>query len=64
MRLELNAERVERGEIAGAWRVSAWRGNDYLGEEAFLFYNKREALARAREIIKKRGGLGIYARIA
>lgn len=62
MRIELNAEKVERGEIAGAWRVSAWRGSDYLGEEAFLFYNKREALSKAREIIKERGGLGLYAR--
>ena len=61
-RLELSIERVKSGEIAGAWEVTAWRGSDYLGRSAFLFYSKRDALRVARETIKEKGGLGIYAR--
>lgn len=62
MRVSLNAEKVKSGEIAGAWRVSAWRGDTYLGECAYLFHTKKSALSTARETIKERGGLGIYAR--
>lgn len=61
-RVELMAERVKSGEIAGAWEVTAWRGSDYLGRSAYLFYTKREALRVARETIKEKGGLGLYAR--
>ena len=61
-KLELYIERVTSGEISGSWRVSAWRDGDFLGREAFLFYNKREALREAREKIKRRGGLGVFAK--
>ena len=59
MRTTLSAERITRGELSGAWIVSAWIGESYRGEETFLYYTKREATARAREIIKEEGGLGI-----
>jgi hypothetical protein len=62
MRISLSIERVKSGEIAGAWEVTAWRGEQYLGRCAYLFYNKRDALRTARETIKERGGLGIFAR--
>jgi len=61
-RLELSIERVKTGEISGAWEVTAWRGDDYLGREAYLFYTKGEALRVARETVKEKGGLGIFAR--
>lgn len=60
MRATLSAERITRGELSGAWIVSAYIGDDYRGEETFLYYTKREALARAREIIKEERGLGIW----
>jgi hypothetical protein len=60
MRVSFNIERVTRGEIAGAWRVSAWRGSQYLGECAYLFHTKKSALATARQTVKEEGGLGIY----
>jgi hypothetical protein len=61
MRIELNAERVSTGELAGAWRVAAWCGSEYLGDAVYIFYSKRDALKRARESVKERGGLGIWA---
>jgi len=61
-RVNLYIERVTSGEIAGAWRVSAWSEDDFLGREAFLFYTKREALREARRKVKERGGLGVFAR--
>ena len=59
-KIELNAERVTRGELAGSWRVAAYRGNTYLGNEVFMGYTKSEALRLAREIVKAEEGLGIY----
>lgn len=60
MRTTLSAERVKSGEVAGAWEVTAWRGSDYLGREVYLFYTKREAMAKARETVREEGGLGIW----
>ena len=60
MRIELNAERIKTGEIAGAWEVTAWQGSTYLGRCAYLFHTKKSALATARQTIREEGGLGIY----
>jgi hypothetical protein len=62
MRVSLSIERIKTGEIAGAWEVTAWRGSTYLGRCAYLFHTRKSALASARETIKERGGLGLYAR--
>ena len=61
-RLELTAIKLTEGELSGAYRVTAWRGMEYLGNETFLYYTKREALRVAREIVLSSGGLGIYSR--
>jgi hypothetical protein len=60
MRLELNAERITSGEMAGGWRISAWRGETYLGHAFYLFSTKKFALSKARETIREEGGLGIF----
>lgn len=60
MKIELSIERLTSGELSGAYRISAWRGSDYLGDQTYLFYPKREALRVARETIKNYGGLGLY----
>ena len=62
MRISLSVERVRSGEIAGAWEITAWRGDTYLGRSAYLFHTKRSAIASARQTIRERGGLGLYAR--
>ena len=59
-KIELDAERITTGELSGSWRVSAWRGLQYLGAETFIYYTKREALSLARETVNNSGGLGIY----
>ena len=46
----------------GAWVITAYLGDDYAGQNAFYFYTKREALHKARELIKTQGGLGLYAK--
>lgn len=62
MKIELSIERISGGVIGGAYRVSAWKGDHYLGQQTYLYYTKREALRLARESVINRGGLGIYAR--
>ena len=60
-RLELRATRDGNSIIGSFYRVTAWRGEDYLGAEIYSGYTKRESLQRARERVKERGGLGIFA---
>ena len=47
----------------GAWIITAYVGDDYAGQSAFYFYTKSEALRRARELVKRQGGLGLYAKV-
>jgi hypothetical protein len=56
-RVELTATRDGNAILGNFYRVSAWRGNSYLGEQIFAGYSKRESLRRAREIIRDRGEL-------
>lgn len=44
----------------GAWEITAWRGDEYLGDCAYIFMTKREALSKARETVANEGGLGIF----
>jgi hypothetical protein len=60
-KLELQATRGGNSILGSFYRVTAWRGEDYLGEEIYSGYTKRESLQRARERVKERGGLGIFA---
>lgn len=58
-KIELNAGK----NYEGAWVVTAYVGDDYAGSSSFYGYNKREALSRAREMVKNQGGLGLYAKV-
>lgn len=64
MRLELNIERDGNHILGNFYRITAYRGSDYLGEGIYAGYSKRESARLAREQIKERGGLGIWARSA
>jgi hypothetical protein len=56
-RVQLTATRDGNNILGNFYRVSAWRGNSYLGERLFAGYNKRDSLRLAREIIRDRGEL-------
>jgi hypothetical protein len=60
-RLELRATRDGNSILGSFYRVTAWRGEDYLGEGIYAGYTKAESLRRAREYVKERGGLGVFA---
>lgn len=61
MRLELTAYREGNNILGSYYRVTAWRGDSYLGEGIYVGYTRAESLQRARESVRERGGLGIYA---
>lgn len=56
-RVEITATRDGNAYLGNFYRVSAWRGNSYLGERIFAGYTKRDSLRLAREIIRERGEL-------
>jgi hypothetical protein len=60
-RLELRATRDGNAILGSFYRVTAWRGEDYLGEGIYSGYTKAESLRLAREYVKERGGLGVFA---
>ena len=59
MKIELSAGKNSEG----AWVVTAYAGDDYAGSSSFYGYTKKEALGKAREMVKAQGGLGLYANI-
>ena len=61
-RLELSVSRDGNAYIGNFWRVSAYRGDSYLGEGIYSGYTRKEAIRLARESIKDKEGLGIWAR--
>jgi hypothetical protein len=60
-RLELSATRDGNSILGSFYRVTAWRGEHYLGEGIYAGYTKAESLRLARESVKEKGGLGIFA---
>jgi hypothetical protein len=60
-KLELTATRDGNAIIGNFYRVSAWKGSTYLGEGIYAGYTKSESLRLARESVKERGGLGVFA---
>jgi hypothetical protein len=56
-RVQLTATRDGNAILGNFYRVSAWRGNSYLGERIYAGYSKRDSLRLARAIIKERGEL-------
>jgi hypothetical protein len=56
-KVQLTATREGNNYIGNFYRVTAWRGNSYLGERIYAGYTKRDSLRLAREIIRDRGEL-------
>ena len=61
-KIDLLVSREGNGVLGNFYRISAYCGDDYLGEGIYAGYSKRESTRLAREQIKERGGLGIWAR--
>lgn len=56
-RVQLTATRDGNNILGNFYRVTAWRGNSYLGERIYAGYNKRDSLRLARETIRDSGEL-------
>ena len=56
-RIQITATRDGNAILGNFYRVSAWRGNNYLGEQIYAGYTKRESIRRARETIQDQGEL-------
>lgn len=54
-RVELHATRDGNSILGNFYRVTAWLGNEYLGERIYSGYSKRESLQLARGYIAGRG---------
>lgn len=60
--VELLVSRESNGVLGNYYSISAYDGNTYLGREIYAGYSKRESMQRARERVRERGGLGLWAR--
>jgi hypothetical protein len=60
--VELSVSRESNGVLGNYYRISAYDSDTYLGQEIYAGYSKRESEQRARESVRERGGLGIWAR--
>ena len=56
MAIELHATRESNAILGNYYRVSAWDGASYLGEQIYAGYTKRESIRRFREYMKEREG--------
>jgi len=61
-KIELSVSREGNGVLGNYYRISAYDGDTYLGQEIYAGYSKRESERRARESVRERGGLGIWVR--
>jgi hypothetical protein len=59
--IDFNVYREGNNILGSYYRITAWRGASYLGEGIYAGYTRRESLRLARESVRERGGLGIYA---
>ena len=60
--VELLVSRESNGVLGNYYSISAYDGDTYLGREIYAGYSKRESMQRARERVRERGGLGLWAR--
>jgi hypothetical protein len=52
-RLEITATRDGNAILGNFYRVSAWRGNSYLGEQIYAGYTKRESVSLFRQYMRE-----------
>lgn len=57
---EITITRESNGTLGSYYRVTAWDGDTYLGDEVYAGYTKAEARARALDTLEREGGLGLY----
>jgi hypothetical protein len=60
--VELLVSRGGNAVIGNYYQISTYDGDTYLGQEIYAGYSKRESIRRARESVRERGGLGLWAR--
>lgn len=60
--VELLVSQESNGVLGNYYSISAYDGDTYLGREIYAGYSKRESMQRARERVRERGGLGLWAR--
>jgi hypothetical protein len=60
--VNLLVSRESNGVLGNYYSISAYDGDTYLGQEIYAGYTKRESIRRARERVRERGGLGLWAR--
>ena len=61
-KISLSVSRESNGVLGNYYSISAYNGDTYLGQEIYAGYSKRESMQRARERVRERGGLGLWAR--
>ena len=61
-KISLSVSREGNAVIGNYYSISAYDGDTYLGQEIYAGYTKRESERRARESLRERGGLGLWAR--
>ena len=57
---KITITRESNGVLGSYYRVTAWDGDTYLGNEVYADYTKAEARARALDTLEREGGLGLY----
>ena len=60
-KIELLVSREGNGVLGNFYRISAYDGDTYLGQGIYSGYSKRESKRLAKQQIRERGGLGIWA---
>jgi len=60
--VDLSVSREGNAVLGNYYRINAYDGDTYLGQEIYAGYSKRESIRRARESVRERGGLGLWAR--
>ena len=58
--LELTITRESNGVLGSYYRISAWQGEAYLGDEIYAGYTRAQARERALDTLEREGGLGLY----
>lgn len=56
-RVSFNVYREGNAVLGNYYRITAWRGSQYLGEQLYAGYARREAIGRARERVRDKGEL-------
>jgi hypothetical protein len=60
MKIELTITRESNGVLGSYYRISAWQGEAYLGDEIYAGYTRAQAKEMALDTLEQEGGLGLY----